>query len=78
MLTTKSVLVLLVVGCIISCEVNAYPQGAFQGGVRCAPPGKSFYNGCNTCGCSEEGYVTFCTLRACEEDIPVPQPYIEP
>ncbi|GJQ73560.1 hypothetical protein Trydic_g13907 [Trypoxylus dichotomus] len=66
-LTMKSVWVLiLILGCIASCEVNAYPQG----GSRCDTPGQSFYDGCNTCGCSEEGYVTFCTELACIENFP--------
>lgn len=43
-----------------------------KGGRRCNNPGGTFYDGCNTCGCSPEGYVTFCTLRACI-DGPIPQ-----
>ncbi|GJQ73561.1 hypothetical protein Trydic_g13908 [Trypoxylus dichotomus] len=56
MLTMRSVLVLiLILGYIALCEVHAYPQGA----SKCYTPGESFYDGCNTCGCSEEGYITF-------------------
>lgn len=42
------------------------------GGQTCNNPGGTFYDGCNTCGCSPQGTVTFCTLRYCPSGSSLP------
>ncbi|GJQ73557.1 hypothetical protein Trydic_g13904 [Trypoxylus dichotomus] len=60
MLTMKSLLALLIVGCIVSSEINAYSQGR----LTCDTPGRPFYDGCNICDCTEEGYVgNLCPIK---------------
>ncbi|KAK9743920.1 Pacifastin inhibitor (LCMII) [Popillia japonica] len=69
MLSVKFAFVLLLAGCIAVNEARSLPQG---GGQTCNNPGGTFYDGCNTCGCSPQGTVTFCTLRYCPSGSSLP------
>ncbi|KAK9743918.1 Pacifastin inhibitor (LCMII) [Popillia japonica] len=63
MKTNITLLVVILIFGFVACI--PLDTSSVENQKKCETPGKTFFDGCNNCGCSEDGIVTWCTYKFC-------------